>query len=273
MIQAARLGAAKRAPRAEDEYHLPAIGIEVPGAGGIGVEIPAEMPRHQPQHDGGQHRQVGLAQHHPQDRRKKSHQHDVERQHVQVDGLELEQQSLAQRFGCVIDEACDVELVDQLGIHEASREKTDRDDVDDEQDDVRDIELPDALGEAGGADDKAAIDHHPRVDEGGGIARDEHEQVGGVGKPVVPGRDPVDDVVGDVVQKDRPVRDPAKQVEPEITSFFGKGCVDFHGGRFEVMLSRKVKEPRLADRSARNCHSAASRLSQRSIMTIPVRKS
>jgi hypothetical protein len=58
-----------------------------------------------------------------------------------------------------------------------------------------------------------------------------------------------------VIQKDRPVRDPAKQVEPEITSFFGKSCIDFHGGRFEVMLSRKETEvsrpvrPELSQRS------------------------
>jgi hypothetical protein len=39
-----------------------------------------------------------------------------------------------------------------------------------------------------------------------------------------------------MVEEDRPVRDPAKQVKAEVTSLFGKNCVDFHGRRFEVML-------------------------------------
>ena len=46
----------------------------------------------------------------------------------------------------------------------------DRNDVDHEQDDVGDVELPDPLGQAGGADDEAAFQHHPGIDEGGGIA-------------------------------------------------------------------------------------------------------
>ena len=94
-----------------------------------------------------------------------------------------------------------------------------------------DVELPDPLGQAGGADDEAAFEHHPGVDEGGGVAGNEDEQVGGVAEAVIPRGDPVHDVVGDVVQKDRPVRDPAKQVEPQIAAFFGEGCVDFHGCR------------------------------------------
>ena len=35
-----------------------------------------------------------------------------------------------------------------------------------------------------------------------------------------------------MIQKNRPVGDPAKQVEPEVASFFGQGCVDFHGVPF-----------------------------------------
>ncbi len=100
-----------------------------------------------------------------------------------------------------------------------------------------DVELPDALGEPRGADDEAALQHHPGVDEGGGIAGNENEQIGGVAETVIAGGDPVHDVVGDVIQVDRPVRDAAKQVEPEVASFFGQGGVDFHGCRFEVMLS------------------------------------
>src|SRR5258708_22292439 len=42
-----------------------------------------------------------------------------------------------------------------------------------------------------------------------------------------------------MIQKNRPVRDATKQVEPEVASFVGQDCIDFHGCRFEVMLSRR----------------------------------
>ena len=240
--------------------------IEVPGAGRVGRQIPSRLPRHQPQHDRGHHGPVGLAQHQPQHRRKQSHQHDVERQHVEIDRLEFQEQSLPQRFGRVVDQADDVELVDQFGIAEAQRQIADRGDIDHEQDDVGDIELPDALGQPRGADDEAAFQHHAGIDEGGGIAGNENEQVGGVAKPVIAGGDPVHDVVRDVIQVDRPVRDPAKQVEPEVASFFWQGCVDFHGCRFEVRLSGRPRR-RTGSRPP-----DGPRLSQYGIMTIPVRK-
>ena len=59
--------------------------------------------------------QFGLAQHDPQHRREQPHQHDVERQHVEIDRLELQEQALPQRLGRVVDEACDVELADESG--------------------------------------------------------------------------------------------------------------------------------------------------------------
>ena len=112
-----------------------------------------------------------------------------------------------------------------------------------------DIELPDALGKARGADNEAALEHHAGVNKGGGIAGDEDEEIGGVAEPVIPGGDPVHDIIGDMIQENRPVRDAAKQVKAEVSSFVGQGCVDFHGSRFEL-LSR-------GPRHGQDCHSAA----------------
>jgi len=218
---------------AEYEQHLPAERVEVPGPAGIGRQVPAGLPRHQPQHDGSDHGPVWLAQHHPQHRREQPHQHDIERQHVEIDRLELEEQALPQRLGGVVDQADHVELVDQFGIAKAQRQIADRGDVDHEQDDMGDIELPDALGQPGGADDEAAVQHHPRIDEGGGVSGNENEQVGGVAEPVIAGGDPVHDIVWNVIQIDRPVRDPAKQVEPEVASFSGRVALIFMGAASE----------------------------------------
>ena len=221
------------------------------------------MPRGQPQQDGRQHRQIGLAQHDPKDRRKEAHQDDVEWKHVQIDRLELEHQTLAQRLGCLIDKSCDIEFVDDLGIAEPQRQIADRGDIDDEQNNVGDVELPDPLGQTRGADDKAAFQHHSRIDEGGGVTRNEYEQVGRIAEAVVPCRDPVHDIVRNMVQKNCPVGDPAKQIEPEVASFFRQGGVDFHESRFDVM-----RPLRIGHRAGhRPCNPA--RLSPGDIMNIP----
>src|SRR4029077_7969032 len=123
------------------------------------------------------------------------HQHDVERQHVEIDRLEFKEQALPKRLGRIVDQADDVELVHQFGIAETQREIADRGDIDHEQDDVGDIELPDPLGQPGGADDEATFQHHPGIDEGGGISGNEDEEVGCVAKSVVAGGDPVHDIV------------------------------------------------------------------------------
>ena len=114
------------------------------------------------------------------------------------------------------------------------RDVSDRNDVNHEQNDVSDVELPDPLEQPGGADDEPALQHHLGVDERSGVAGYENEQVGGVAEAVIPGRDPVHDVVGDMIQKDGPVRDAAKQIEPEVATFGGENCVDFHGARFVI---------------------------------------
>jgi hypothetical protein len=177
--------------------------------------------------------------------------------HVEIDRLELEDQSLPQGFGRVVDQADNVEFVDQLGIAEAQRQVADRGDVDHEQDDMGDIELPDPLGQPSRADDEAAFQHHPGIDEGGGVAGNEDEQVGGVTEPVIAGGDPVHDVVGNVVEVDRPVRDPAKQVEPEVASFVGQGSVDFHGCRFVMLRGYRAASRDPGRRRALDCHRTA----------------
>jgi hypothetical protein len=203
-----------------------------------------------------------LPQHEPEHRREQAHQHDIERQHVEVDGLEFEEQALAQGLGGVVDEAGDVELVDEVGIAEAQRQVADCGDIDHEQDDMGDVELPDALGQPGRADDEAALQHHPGVDERGSIAGNEDEQVGGVAEAVIPRGDPIHHIIGDMIEIDRPVRDAAKQVEPEVASLFGQGGVDFHGSRFEVMLSRRPRSDAACDHPRPDCHSAVEWLYQ-----------
>src|SRR5271167_925675 len=78
---------------------------------------------------------------------------------------------------------------------------------------MSDVDLPRTLADAGCGYDVAPVHHHPPIDERDGPSRDEDEEVGRVGKSVVARRDPVDHVVRNMVEKDRPVRDPTKHIE------------------------------------------------------------
>jgi hypothetical protein len=93
---------------------------------------------------------------------------------------------------------------------------------------VRHVDLPGTLDEAGAADHEAALKHHPRVDKGSRVARDENEQIGSVAEPVIALGDPVDRVVGNVVEKYRPVGKPTQQVEAIVTPLRRQDGLDRH---------------------------------------------
>jgi len=66
--------------------------------------------------------------------------------------------------------------------------------------------------------DHAALVRRASVNEGGRIAGYENEYFGGVGEPVVADGNPVHDVLRNVVEKDQPQREAAKQVESQVAS-------------------------------------------------------
>jgi len=135
---------------------------------------------------------------------------------------------LSQRFDWAVHQAGDIELADDFSVAETLCDIADRGNINDEQDDVRDIELPDPFGQPRRSDDEAAVKHHSGVNEGGGIAGDENEEVGGVAEAVVTGGDPVHHIVRNVVQENSPVGNAAKQVEPKVAALVGQNGVDFH---------------------------------------------
>ena len=87
---------------------------------------------------------------------------------------------------------------------------------DDEQEDMRHVDLPGALEDAGAGHYKSALAHRPAVDEGGGITGNEDEQLGGVAESIIAQRQPIDDVAGDVVDEDQPEREPTEEIEPYV---------------------------------------------------------
>ena len=210
------LGAAERAPCPEHEQQLPGERIEVPGAARIGRQVPAELPGQRVEQHRQRERQRGVAQQQPQHRRKAGHQHDVERQHVHVDRLELQQQRLHQRHVRLLQKFQDVHFFRIERVLEAARHIGDLAHIDHEQKDMRDIDLPGALEDARARHHEAVIGHRLAIDEGRGETGHEDEDLGGVAEAVIADRDPGDDVGRDVIEIDEPERQPAKQVEPQI---------------------------------------------------------
>ena len=90
---------------------------------------------------------------------------------------------------------------------------------------------------------ESAIEHHPRIDERGGVAGDENEQVGGIAEAVVALREPIDRVVRDVVEIDRPVRETTQNVEPIVAPFRRRDCSDLHVERSTASKLRLERGP------------------------------
>src|SRR5262249_23416372 len=124
-----------------------------------------EPARHEVNHDGGQHGDVGLAQHAPECEREHRHEHDIERQHVEVQWLELQHQAFEDGLDRIVDQARNLEFVYELRDVAALGDEADVRDIDNEKQDVRDIEWPDALQQLGCDDHEFPLQHHPRIDE------------------------------------------------------------------------------------------------------------
>ncbi len=86
----------------------------------------------------------------------------------------------------------------------------------DEQNDIGGVELPHTPEDPGGGHQHPAFHRHPRIDQRRRIAADEHKQVGGAAEAEIAHRQRVDDIVRDMVEEQKPVRDAEQQRNPEI---------------------------------------------------------
>ena len=76
--------------------------------------------------------------------------------------------------------------------------------------------MPQPLEDAGCRHDEAPLQHHPSIEDRGGIAADEHEQVGGAAESEIAHGQQADRIVRDVIQKEKPGRDAKQETESEI---------------------------------------------------------
>jgi hypothetical protein len=145
----------------------------------------------------------------------------------------------------MVDPSGEIEVVDDIGRRILARDVTDERDISDEQHEIGGIELPRAPEYPGGSYDDAALAHHLREGGESHVAGNEDEQIRGTAESVIPGRDQVHHIVGDVIEKDRPVRDAEKKMQAQIAIVGRKLGVDVHefffGVYFYVFLFRRSR--------------------------------
>src|SRR4029079_4256093 len=114
-----------------------------------------------------EHRPVSVTYHEPQHRRKQPHQDDIERKYIKVERLEFEDQSFCQRLNRKFHQARNVELVHQVGNIESMRQVVNCGEIEQKQQRVRHIQLPNALEQTCSCDHEAALSHHLSKHQGG----------------------------------------------------------------------------------------------------------
>ncbi len=183
-------GAAERAPRGEHEQQLPGKRIEGPVAVRICAQIPVVMQGERIERHRERQREIGSPLHQPQDNGKKKHQHDIERQHVDVQWAKSQEQGLKQDDAGLLEEIHDAHFLGVKGVVGTDGGVENLREEDDDDEHMRDIDLPDPPQDAHARDHESGRNHRTAVDERRRVARDENENLGGVAEAVTADREP-----------------------------------------------------------------------------------
>jgi hypothetical protein len=143
-------------------------------------------------------------------------QHDIERQHIEIDRLELQHQGLPDHHVGPLEKQIDVVLIAVHRVVEAPRGARDLRNEKQKQENMGDVELPGALQQALGGGEELPAGHRRTVDEAGGVSGNEHKELGGVAEAKIAQRQPADDVVGNVIEENHPLSDAPHQIKPQI---------------------------------------------------------
>src|ERR1700731_2508346 len=108
-----------------------------------------------------------------------------------------------------------VGVLGEQRIVEAPGYVSDLRDVEDEQEHVDHVDLPDPPEDIGGSDEEAALAHQRPVNEPGGVAEYENDDLGGVAEAVAANRERAHGRRGQLVQEQQPERKPAEEIEPQ----------------------------------------------------------
>ena len=104
----------------------------------------------------------------------------------------------------VFEKIVDVEFVSIHRVVEFPGGTGDLRRKDQEQHDVGDVHFHGAFPQPFGGGEKMAAGDERTVDEAGKVAGNEHEELGGIAEPVIAQRQPGNDVLWNVIEKDHP---------------------------------------------------------------------
>src|SRR5262249_44869424 len=152
-------------PGAEYEQQLPGERVEVPVAARIARHVPMELPGQHVERRRCGKRQARPSAQQPEYRGEQQQQDDVERQYVHVRRLELQQHRLNDGDIGLLEEVEDVHLLGVERVLEAGCDVGDLGQIDREQENVGDVDLPGTPQDARTRDEKSAILHFPAVDK------------------------------------------------------------------------------------------------------------
>ena len=156
----------------------------------------------------------------PPDAENEERQHqkqgDVKRENVQQGRLELQQQHADEGFSRIFQVIADLKLIREQRVVEEFQRIRDLGVEDHEQAQMRDVQLPDTPVNAREPHRHAFPPEHRSIRQGGGVAGDENEHLGGVAEREGTQGEVADGVVGDVIDEDEDQREPAEEVEAVI---------------------------------------------------------
>ena len=160
-------------------------------------------------------RDRGIADQKPQHKRKGQVQHDEGRQYVGVDRGVLHGHDMNQRRARIFEKEPGVGFVQITAA--AARDPDQHEIGDHEQHEGRvDFEAaPQAPRQDG---PPALLAQRAAIGQHAGVAGYEHKDFGGVAEAVIAQRQPFERVAGDVVDEDEPERQPAADIEPQVTA-------------------------------------------------------
>jgi hypothetical protein len=86
------------------------------------------------------------------------------------------------------------------------------------------VELPSSVEQLGTSNHKATLEHYSGVDNRGGVTRNKDEKISRIAETVVSDRQPVKDIIRNVIEKDPLIRNSAKR---RSRPALGRGPVTF----------------------------------------------
>jgi len=146
---------------------------------------------------------------------------DVDGEHIEIHRLEVQQQRLGHRGPRIAKEDRRIGVVLEIGSAKFRGGISHLRDVKGEQEQMGDIDLPNATENPGAADRETLLPHLAAIDQGSRVPGNKDEDFRRIAETVIADGDPAGDIDHamrwNVVEEDHPKRQSSKEIQPKIT--------------------------------------------------------